>query len=476
MRKFTSCASVAALLLAVSAAAAFGQATIQIGSSDGSGSVDITLATGGAAVAGTENVITFGPEVVISSCAINPDIKREASAFSFSPSGCDDEGSATPCESLKSLVLSFSNTDPLADGVTLYTCDVVVNGGTPPGDYDLTCESPGGSDPDGNVVDTTCTSGVVSVADVPVANLNIGSTTIEPGSAGTIEVTLDLLEDGSAQVAATENVISFAPETQIARCTVNPDINREASAFSLSPSDCSPGVNCESIKALVLSFSDLTPLPDGTLLYTCDVVSVPAGSASATVSGVAAGTAEGVFPLTCSAPGSSDPDGNPLSTTCSDGQVEVIAPTPVPTATPTRMGVAGADLTEDLAADATELTVDNVNGTIPPNGIIQIDDERITYSGVTDNGDGSFTLTGLDRGAQGTTAAAHDADARVDILEAPDTPTPTATATDTPGTPVLPTIGSPDDDGCSVVDPKTGGSGWMLLLPMAGLLWLRRKQ
>jgi len=32
-----------------------------------------------------------------------------------------------------------------------------------------------------------------------------------------------------------------------------------------------------------------------------------------------------------------------------------------------------------------------------------------------------------------------------------------------------------DDDGCSVVAPANSQAGWMLAIPVVGLLWLRRR-
>lgn len=393
MRKATIWTAAALAGLVWTSSAALGQATIEVGSIVGSGPIEVTLSTGGEEVAGTENEIAFDAGAQITGCAVNPEIDRTASAFSFSPSGCTP---GDDCESVKALILSFTNTDPLPDGVRLYTCDVAATGAA--GDYPLTCSAPGASDPTGNSIDTNCSDGNVNIPDVPKVNISVGSTTIMPGGAGSLDVTLELLDD-TAEVAATENVLSFAPETQIARCTVNPDINRDASAFSLSPSGCAPGVDCESIKALVLSFTDLSPLEDGTLLYSCDVVSVPAGSAAAVVSGASTGTAEGTFPVLCSEPGSSDPAGGPLSTTCSDGEVVVVAPTATPTVTvePT------APPTEDATATPTEEPTEEPTNTRPP-------------------------------------------------------------------------LGPDDDDSCAVVAPQSNSGGWMLLLPLAGLLWLRRRR
>ena len=385
------------LSLAFAASAAFGQATIEIGSREGSGSVDITLATGGLMVAYTENVIAFGPENQLSNCAVNDDINRPGTAFFFRPRGCKE---GVDCETMKALLIAFASLAPLPDGVVLYTCDVTAAG--PPGDYPLTCSAPGATDPFGNTMDAACSDGTVTIPDVPLVNISVGSATIEPGGAGEVDVTLELL-DSAAEVTATENEIAFGPEVQLVNCEQNPDINREASAFSFSPSGCAPGVDCESMKALILSFSNLDALPDGTRLYTCNVLGVGGGSAAATISGAASDT----FPLNCSAPGSSDPAGAPLSTSCSDGRVDVVPPTATQTPTSAPPTPTSAPPTPTSTPEATA----------------------------------------------------------------------TATSTDTPIIPTIPTIppGSADDDGCAVAGPEANDpTGVLLMLPLAALLWLRR--
>jgi len=400
MKKLRSCASIAAVSLMMFAGTAFGQATIEIGSVElapgETGSVDITLATGGEDIAGTENDIVFGPDVqllragIIRACRINPAIDRSASAFSFSPSGCTV---GTDCESIKALVLSFTNLSPIADGSVLYTCDIEVPAGTAPGEYELTCANPGASDPDGNSVDADCANGLVTVPDEPVAEIAVGTVTGAPGSTAQIEISLNLLQEG-VEVAGAENVLNFPAETEVIGCAVNPEIQREASAFSLSPTGCTGGTDCDSVKALILSFTNLSGIPDGSVLYTCDL-------------GLAGGSAAsvGTFAVTCTEPGTSDPEGNPLTTICSDGSVTIEESTPTPTPEPTATN-----------------TPEDEDPTPTP----------------TDDGP------------------------------------PTATSTPT-NTPTSTRPARVDDDSCAIVAPQSTSTGWMLLLPMAGLLWLRRR-
>jgi hypothetical protein len=77
-------------------------------------------------------------------------------------------------------------------------------------------------------------------------------------------------------VAGTQNDINFPREAQIAAtdndtpdCAVNPDIGKEATGFVFLPHGCTPGVDCTGVRALVLSTSNVDPIPDGSVLYTC---------------------------------------------------------------------------------------------------------------------------------------------------------------------------------------------------------------
>jgi len=181
-------------------------------------------------------------------------------------------------------------------------------------------------------------AGILLCSAVPshASNQVIGSATGGPGDVVTIDVTLQ--PEGDA-VAGTENVISFDSSAQIVSCARNEAIGREATNFSFRPSGCTAGTDCTSVKALVLSFSNLDAIPDGSVLYSCDV-QLP-GEA-------------GCWPLTCESPGASDPTGNALTATCTDGEVCVeVAPTetatplatdtPVPTATKTKKPGGGGD-------------------------------------------------------------------------------------------------------------------------------------
>jgi hypothetical protein len=140
---------------------------INVGSASGNDgdvvSFDVTLSTAGAQVSGTQNDITFDANAPIQAktnnrpdCAVNPDIGKEATSFSFRPSGCTP---GSTCTGVRALVLSTSNTDAIPDGSVLYTCMVAIGASAPNGNYPLECSNQGASNPKGaafNGTDLVC--------------------------------------------------------------------------------------------------------------------------------------------------------------------------------------------------------------------------------------------------------------------------------------------------------------------------------
>ncbi|HSP95953.1 MAG TPA: hypothetical protein VL049_01735 [Candidatus Dormibacteraeota bacterium] len=157
-------------------------------------------------------------------------------------------------------------------------------------------------------------------------SVDVGSTSGAPGTQATFVVTLST---AGASVAGVQADIAFdSINTPLAAtgsgrpdCTVNPDIAKEATAFAFQPPGCS-GASCTAFRALVLSFSNVDPIPDGSVLYSCNV-------------NIAAGAAAGSYPLIVSNVGMSTPDGQAIASTGTDGEVLVTGgPSPTPTATP----------------------------------------------------------------------------------------------------------------------------------------------
>lgn len=139
--------------------------------------VSLTVADG-EEIVGTENVLTFAAsvqavtsgtvsaasDVQLRDCARNEAIGKDGTAFSFQPSGCT-EGS--DCESLKALVLSLGNTDPIPTGSVLYTCQAAISSNAQPGTVTLGCSEPGASDSNGNPLNVECNNGSVTIEEEP---------------------------------------------------------------------------------------------------------------------------------------------------------------------------------------------------------------------------------------------------------------------------------------------------------------------
>jgi len=142
-----------------------------------------------------------------------------------------------------------------------------------------------------------------------------------PASPGIITVVTSSLAANGNEVVAYQQDISFSPQTPLLACTVGPLSNKEASAFAPQPPGCTIGVDCTSMRALILSFVNLDPIPDGPV-FGCSIdvsISAPAG----------------VYPLLSSNTLASDSLGNALPLDGIDGAVIVsVPPTPTPTAAP----------------------------------------------------------------------------------------------------------------------------------------------
>jgi len=296
------------------------------GEAGGVTSFDVSLETD-VEVAGTQNDIAFDADAPIAAkgdgtpdCAVNPAIDKDGTSFAFRPAGCTV---GTDCTGIRAIVLSLENLDPIADGAVLYTCQVALAADAT-GTYPLTCSNPGAGDPDGEKLGADCTDGTVTVALPGTATLVVGDITGVAGATAQLIVTLDTEID----VASTVNQVTLPTGTGVIGgsngeplCSVNQEIDKEATEFDFIPSGCSPGSTCTGILATVTSFENDDPIADGSVLYTCTI---------AIDEDVAAGT----YPLTCSEAFAEGPDGEELDTECIDGDL-VVGVQPTVTNTPT---------------------------------------------------------------------------------------------------------------------------------------------
>jgi hypothetical protein len=119
--------------------------------------ISVTLRAPHSLVAGTQNDLQFDPDnAPIAArangkpdCSPNPDINKAATAFAFfAPPGCRD----TACTSIRALVLSTENIDPIIDGSVLFTCTVNVSASATNGRYPLALSGVIFSSPEGNAI------------------------------------------------------------------------------------------------------------------------------------------------------------------------------------------------------------------------------------------------------------------------------------------------------------------------------------
>ncbi len=144
----------------------------------------------------------------------------------------------------------------------------------------------------------------------------LGSASGAPGQTVSFSATL---RTGGATVAGAQNDIQFDPvNTPLAsksagkpQCAVNPAIGKGATAFAFRPNKCS-GSACTGVRALVLSMTDIRPIADGSVLYTC-TVRIPRTARP------------GTYPLAISGVALSTPDGQEVRASGVAGSVTVTA-------------------------------------------------------------------------------------------------------------------------------------------------------
>ncbi len=128
--------------LEVSAAAAWpGQAT----------EVEVMFRAEGDEVAGVENVLEVGRGLFVEACRQSPASNKEL------------QYRLTAGDSVKAIVIDFSDLSPIPDGVSLYACRVRVLAGSTPASRSIRCLDPGASDPEGTDLETTCDDAIVPV-------------------------------------------------------------------------------------------------------------------------------------------------------------------------------------------------------------------------------------------------------------------------------------------------------------------------
>jgi hypothetical protein len=454
--KVVALAAGMALMLAVQAHGQTSDAIITVGSTSGmigeTGlSIPVMVNTGvaGTMIAGTQNNITFsggvGAAVSIAAksngkpdCAVNDAINKGGTSFAFQPAGCTGE----TCTAVKALVLALDNVCPIcgtsttdcpglpACPVTMYTCNVTINSTAAMMDYPLTCSDAGASDPSGGSLTTSCTDGMISVTTggptpTPTAGgtdqaiITIGSTSGMIGQPGlSIPVMVNTGVAGT-QIAGTQNNITFsggigAAVSIAAKSNGKPDctVNDAINKGGTSFAFQPAGCTGEMCTAVKA------------LVLALDNVCPICGTSTTDCPGLPACP---VTMYTCNVTINSTAAMMDYPLTCSDAGAS---------------DPAGGSLTTSCTDG--KITVSSGGGGTP------------TPTPTTGGATPTATHTG---GAVGTPTATHTGGGH----------TPTRTRV------IGPTFPRQDDDACAIVSPSTSGTGWMLFLPAAALLWFRRR-
>ena len=105
-----------------------------------------------------------------------------------------------------------------------------------------------------------------------------------PGRPAQVVAVTATLNSAGASIAGTQNDIGFDPKQVVIAatpdgrpdCAPNAQLGKEGTAFSFLPQGCNAATGqCTSVRALVLSLSNVKPIANGSTLYTCKVRIAP---------------------------------------------------------------------------------------------------------------------------------------------------------------------------------------------------------
>jgi ELWxxDGT repeat protein len=141
-----------------------------------SADVTVVLRARGETVAGVQVDLHFDPRLPLARntrgaphCAVVGAIHKEATVFAFAPGTCGAGGGA--CSTVRAVVFSIANLDPIADGATLFTCRVEIPADTPAGAYPATASKVLAASPEGVGFAIGVRNGVVNVTASSAHNL-----------------------------------------------------------------------------------------------------------------------------------------------------------------------------------------------------------------------------------------------------------------------------------------------------------------
>jgi hypothetical protein len=277
-----------------------------------------------------------------------PGVEKDV-VFAFLPDGCTpSRATCTPgvtcCLGVRAIVIALDNLNAIPDGTFLYAC--TVEAGEATGTFALPCpQGPQGEFPFqpamsgaspleiGGNLPTTCVDATVTVSDSASVVLKVGSAMLPPGGEATVDLTLttmgqpviELLTDlafgrhvaivqriGAATTLASnvgkDDVMPPIPDCEPSEALLSAGKTAE---FSFLPDGCTPGLDCSTVRAVVVSSDDFQPIPAGTPLYRCRV---------------RAGKEEGSFPLACPYNEAVSSGLSDAPVACEDGTIVVTTP------------------------------------------------------------------------------------------------------------------------------------------------------
>jgi hypothetical protein len=128
--------------------------------------VPVVLDTGAWEISGIEADLAIAAaapftadDAGLPSCRVNPAIDKSGTAFALQPIHCTGDS----CTAVRALVLGIDNVSPIANGSTLFDCDLAIAPDAAPGQYPLTASELAASDPAGAALPLYLTAGAVTV-------------------------------------------------------------------------------------------------------------------------------------------------------------------------------------------------------------------------------------------------------------------------------------------------------------------------
>ncbi len=269
-------------------------------------------------------------------CSVDPQVRARDAIFVLLPPGCR---AGRHCDTIRAELFGVSMLTSEAQGFVLYRCNLRVNADTPPRIYPLRVSGVSVATADGWSFEAAIADGAVEVlppqgttplptwtasptptatsSALPNVVIDVGSAVGSPGERVAVDVTL---HTAGFQVAWLTHTIEFDDGAPVVGCTGGSDLTDTQSLFDFEPRGCTPGIDCYGVRATMTTF--LAPshaLPDGAVLYTCDI-RIPGRAAL------------GVHPLFGAQASAIDVRGRVLAVTATHGAVTVVGQLPAPSA------------------------------------------------------------------------------------------------------------------------------------------------